>query len=460
MDVTPVVEGGRYPVKAAVGEPLPVSALIFREGHDELNADLVVTDPTGTRRPAVRMHRDAEKPDLWHGSFTPDEMGAWTFAVESWSDPVATWRHNSEIKIPAGIDVELMFTEGVLLLERLAKALPKRSPGRRTVADAVKAVTDTTRPDPVRYAAAVSPAIDELLAETPLRDLVTTEGPYPFFADRERALFSAWYEFFPRSEGAYVDETTGKIVPGTLRTAARRLDAVAEMGFDIIYLPPIHPIGRLNRKGPNNTLTPGPRRPGLAVGDRLGRGRPRRDPPRARHVRGPRRVRRPGPRARPRGRARPGAPGGPGPPVGQQAPGVVHHPRRRQHRLRREPAEEVPGHLPGQLRQRPRGHLRRGAAHRPAVDVARRPGVPRGQPAHQAGAVLGVADGPGPRDRPRRAVPGRGVHQARDDARRSARSASTSPTATSPGATRSGRSRSTSRRSPTTPATCSARASG
>ena len=262
MDVTPVVEGGRYPVKAAVGEPLPVSALIFREGHDELNADLVVTDPAGTRRPAVRMHRDGEKPDLWHGSFTPDEMGAWTFAVESWSDPVATWRHNSEIKIPAGIDVELMFTEGVLLLERLARALPKRSPGRRTVADAVTAVTDTTRPDPVRYAAAVSPAIDELLAETPLRDLVTSEGPYPFFADRERALFSAWYEFFPRSEGAYVDETTGKTVPGTLRTAARRLDAVAEMGFDIIYLPPIHPIGRLNRKGANNTLTPGPEDPG------------------------------------------------------------------------------------------------------------------------------------------------------------------------------------------------------
>jgi starch synthase (maltosyl-transferring) len=262
MDVTPVVEGGRYPVKAAVGEPLPVSALIFREGHDELNADLVVTDPAGRRRPAVRMHRDGEKPDLWHGAFTPDEMGAWTFAIESWSDPVATWRHNSEIKIPAGIDVDLMFTEGALLLQRLEKSLPKRSPGRRTVADALKAVTDTTRPDPVRYAAAVSPAIDALLEQAPLRDLVTTEGPYPFFADRERALFSAWYEFFPRSEGAYVDEKTGTTVPGTLRTAAKRLDAVAEMGFDIIYLPPIHPIGRLNRKGANNTLTPGPDDPG------------------------------------------------------------------------------------------------------------------------------------------------------------------------------------------------------
>ena len=149
-------------------------------------------------------------------------MGAWTFAIESWSDPVATWRHNAEIKIPAGIDVDLMFTEGVpaarAAREATAEALPRPQDGRRRAQGASR---DTTRPDPVRYAAAVSPAIDALLAEHPLRDLVTTEGPYPLFADRERALFSAWYEFFPRSEGAYVDETTGKIVPGTLRTAAR-----------------------------------------------------------------------------------------------------------------------------------------------------------------------------------------------------------------------------------------------
>ena len=258
MDVSPVVEGGRYPAKAAVGEAFPVTATIFREGHDELNADLVVTGPDGKRRPPVRMRKDATEPDIWHASFTPDQMGPWTFEIESWSDPVATWHHNAEIKIPAGIDVDLMFTEGALLLERLAEQLPKRGAQRKTVTDALTAVRDTTRPEPVRYAAAVSPQIEALLAEHPLRDLVTTTGPYPFFADRERALFSAWYEFFPRSEGAYVDESTGKVVPGTLRTAMKRLDAVAEMGFDIIYLPPIHPIGRVNRKGRNNTLDPGP----------------------------------------------------------------------------------------------------------------------------------------------------------------------------------------------------------
>ena len=219
---------------------------------------MVLTGPDGVRRPWVRMTPDAEQPNLWHAEVRPDEVGAWTFEVEGWSDPIGTWRHDAEIKIPAGIDVELMFTEGALLLERVSGDLPKRSDDRKTIDDAVTAIRDTSRPEPVRYSAAVSPAVDDVLARHPLRDLVSTEGPYPFFADRERALYGSWYEFFPRSEGAYVDQKTGKVVSGTLRTAAKRLDAVAEMGFDVIYLPPIHPIGRVNRKGRNNTLDPSP----------------------------------------------------------------------------------------------------------------------------------------------------------------------------------------------------------
>ena len=260
MDVSPVVEGGRYPAKATVGEPFSVSATIFREGHDELGADVVVVGPDGKRRPPVRMTKDATEPDIWHAVFTPDAVGPWTFEIESWCDPVATWHHNAEIKIPAGIDVDLMFTEGGLLLERLAAALPKRSPGRKTVADALKALRDTGRPEPVRYAAAVSPEIDALLAEHPLRDLVTTEGPYPLFADRARALFGSWYEFFPRSEGAYVDPKTGTVV-SRHPLAPRRSGSTRwpTMGFDIIYLPPIHPIGEAEPQGPQQH--PRPRRP-------------------------------------------------------------------------------------------------------------------------------------------------------------------------------------------------------
>ena len=272
MDVFPVVAGGKYPAKAAVGEPFTVSAHVFREGHDALNADVVLTDPAGRRRPWVRMHKQPEGVDVWAAEVVADTPGAWTFEIEAWGDPVATWRHNAEIKIPAGIDVELMFMEGALLLERAAAELPKKSPARAVLIDAVKGINDSSRPDPVRYAAAVSPAVDEVLDAHPLRELVTTDGPYRFVADRERALFGSWYEFFPRSEGAYVDDKTGRVVSGTLRTAAERLEAVADMGFDIIYLPPIHPIGEVNRKGPNNTLTPGPDDPGSpwAIGSKDG----------------------------------------------------------------------------------------------------------------------------------------------------------------------------------------------
>jgi starch synthase (maltosyl-transferring) len=259
MEVAPVVDLGRYPAKAVVGEPFEVTALVFREGHDLLSADVVLTDPDGERRPWVRMTKDPDTPDLWRAEVSADRMGAWTFAVEGWSDPIATWRHAAEIKIPAGMDVELMFAEGVLLLQRVRDGLPakpaaRRNEDRRTLDDAITAMQDTKRPTDVRYAAAVSAAVEAVLERHPLRDLVTTEGPYQLYVDRPRALFGSWYEFFPRSEGAYEDKSTGKVVSGNFRTAAKRLDAVAAMGFDVIYLPPIHPIGKVNRKGPNNTL--------------------------------------------------------------------------------------------------------------------------------------------------------------------------------------------------------------
>jgi starch synthase (maltosyl-transferring) len=272
MDVMPLVDLGRLPAKATVGEPLPVTATVFREGHDKLGAEVVLVAPDGTRRAPVRMVKDGDTPDRYVAWVTPDTEGAWTFEVHAWSDPLATWEHNAGIKIPAGVDVELMFTEGGLLLDRVA-GNPDLDPREaEVIKGASSAASDASRPVEARLAALQSPELEAVLAAHPLRELLTVEGPYPVYADRSLALFGSWYEFFPRSEGATYDKKSQKVVGGTFKTAAKRLDAVAAMGFDVIYLPPIHPIGEVNRKGPNNTLDPGPDDPGSpwAIGSKDG----------------------------------------------------------------------------------------------------------------------------------------------------------------------------------------------
>lgn len=279
MDVMPLVDLGRHPAKATVGESLPVSATVFREGHDQLAAEVVLVDAVGDRRPPVRMSKLPEPVDRYRAWVTPDREGAWTFEVHAWSDVVGTWLHDAPIKIEAGVDVDLMFTEGRLILERV---LGGREAGDGDAAltpaetevlrGALAAATDAERPVEARLAQLTSPEVVAALNAHPLRELVSVAGPFPLFADRERALYGSWYEFFPRSEGATRDAETGAVTSGTFRTAAERLDAVAAMGFDVIYLPPIHPIGEVNRKGPNNTLTPGPEDPGSpwAIGSRHG----------------------------------------------------------------------------------------------------------------------------------------------------------------------------------------------
>ncbi|WP_254594730.1 maltotransferase domain-containing protein, partial [Streptomyces sp. 8P21H-1] len=125
------------------------------------------------------------------------------------------------------------------------------------VLTAAEALRDDTRPPAARLAAALTPDVDAAFARHPLRERLSRSDPLPLSVERERALYGSWYEFFPRSEGAVV-EPGRPPVGGTFRTAARRLPAIAEMGFDVVYLPPIHPIGTTFRKGPNNTLNPGP----------------------------------------------------------------------------------------------------------------------------------------------------------------------------------------------------------
>ncbi|MGN6160270.1 MAG: alpha-1,4-glucan--maltose-1-phosphate maltosyltransferase [Marmoricola sp.] len=272
MDVTPTVEGGRLPAKAAVGEAFDVTALVFREGHDLFGADVVLTDPSGRPRPPVRMREVSGEVSRMSARVTPDAVGCWTFAVQSWSDPLATWAHDTPIKVRASVDVELMFTEGALLLDRWVRTVGSADAAARAlVADATAALSDRSRPVEARLAVVESPELARVIDQYPLRDLLETGPAYPLEVSRSRALFSSWYEFFPRSEGASVD-ADGQVASGTLRTAAERLPAVAAMGFDVIYLPPIHPIGEVNRKGRNNTLEPDKTDVGSpwAIGSRFG----------------------------------------------------------------------------------------------------------------------------------------------------------------------------------------------
>ncbi|MFF8534573.1 maltotransferase domain-containing protein [Streptomyces sp. NPDC015532] len=257
LDVRPVVQHGRRPAKAVVGEEFEVSATVFREGHDAVAANVVLRGPDGRPGPWTPMRELAPGTDRWGARVSAGTEGRWTYTVEAWGDPVTTWRHHAGIKIPAGLDTELMLEEGALLYERAVAALPKGTKGRKsrdTLLGAVDALRDTGRSVSSRLAAALTPQVDAVLAEHPLRDLVTSSEPLPLLVERERALYGAWYEFFPRSEGGQVDPP----VHGTFRTAAERLPAIAEMGFDVVYLPPIHPIGTTHRKGPDNTLSAGP----------------------------------------------------------------------------------------------------------------------------------------------------------------------------------------------------------
>ncbi|WP_409474266.1 alpha-1,4-glucan--maltose-1-phosphate maltosyltransferase [Streptomyces sp. HC307] len=250
-DVHPAVDGGRRPAKAVPGETFQVTATVFREGHDAVAANVVLRDPQGRPGPWTPMRELAPGTDRWGAEVTPDTEGRWTYTVEAWSDPLTTWRRTARIKVPAGIDTGLVLEEGANLYERAADDVPERT-ARTVLLDAARALRDDSLPVATRLAAALTPEVDGVLARYPLRELVTACEPLPLLVERERALFGSWYEFFPRSEG------TAERAHGTFRTAARRLPVIAGMGFDVVYLPPIHPIGSTFRKGRNNTLSPAP----------------------------------------------------------------------------------------------------------------------------------------------------------------------------------------------------------
>jgi starch synthase (maltosyl-transferring) len=257
-DVTPSVGGGRYPSKAAVGESIPIQATVWREGHDAVAAN-VVWKKLGSTGPGqhVRMVSVGVDSDRWLARVVPDSDGLWTFRVDAWSDPWSTWLHTIHAKVDAGQGPSELVNDletGARLIERVG-----RRPGERANRDllfgAAAALRDTTLPLPERLAPALSEPVDTILTERPVRELLTRGRTHQVWVDRRRALYSSWYELFPRSTGGR--DETGRAVHGSFVTASKELDRIAAMGFDVVYLPPIHPIGQVNRKGPNSAALPG-----------------------------------------------------------------------------------------------------------------------------------------------------------------------------------------------------------
>ena len=262
-DVKPVLDCGRRPAKAVVGETFEVSATVFREGHEVPGAGVVLRGPDGQRFPSARMREILPGLDRYAAEVTPDAEGRWRFHVEAWGDPIGHWRHDAGIKIPRGQDVELMLAEGAILFDRAARSPLRPVPHRSALAAVAARLGDPGLAPWDRLAAADDEEIAAILDVAPLRELLTRSAAYPLVVHRTRALYGAWYEFFPRSEGVQADPM-GRREPrgGTLRTAMCRLEPIARMGFDVVYLPPVHPIGTTARKGRNNALHAGPGDPG------------------------------------------------------------------------------------------------------------------------------------------------------------------------------------------------------
>lgn len=236
------------PAKAAVGEHVAITAEVYRDGHDIVAARVRWRPKDDRQWRDVLMTPSEPGLDRWTATIVPDVVGAHEFRVEAWTDRFATWRHDAEIKSAAGDpELEVVFEEGARLLDRLGGKVAKD--GRAAVKAAAAALRDTGLGADERLTAGLDEHIAQLLADVPDPIDATRSPSVPLWVDRARGREGGWYEFFPRSEGG-------------LATATKRLRPIAEMGFDVVYLPPIHPIGMTARKGANNTVGAGPTDPG------------------------------------------------------------------------------------------------------------------------------------------------------------------------------------------------------
>jgi starch synthase (maltosyl-transferring) len=271
LGVKPAVEAGRWPAKAFKGEVIPFSANVFREGHDALGVELLLTDPSGKQQ-VHRLAPGAIGSDVWTTKVQLGEQGIWKFQIRAFAEDYETWHHNTSVKLAVGVDEELMMLEGIALFTRAATEKARTPANAKLLIGLAESLADSSHPAKDRLADAETAAVLKAISSQPIRSLITLSDEYLINCERELAGAGAWYEFFPRSEGAVFDAKSKTWTSGNFKTAMKRLPAVAEMGFDILYMPPIHPIGVAYRKGPNNTLTAGPQDPGSpwAIGSSAG----------------------------------------------------------------------------------------------------------------------------------------------------------------------------------------------
>jgi starch synthase (maltosyl-transferring) len=263
-NVTPKLDGGRYPIKRMIGSVLEVSADIFKDGHDLIAARILYRRPGETEFRAAPFNYRFD-PDRWHGTFKVDQIGLWQYTVEAWPDRFGTWRSELGKRLNAGQDVRPELLEGASLLARLAVKLA--GPTAQRIDAAAKRLADPSLTLEERLKVAFAEDILELVRAPLFADEASRlEQPLEVYVDRAEACFSAWYELFPRSQG----RAPGK--HGTFADTARRLPEIAALGFDVIYLPPIHPIGVTHRKGRNNapTCLPGDVGSPWAIGSKEG----------------------------------------------------------------------------------------------------------------------------------------------------------------------------------------------
>lgn len=255
-DVRPSLSGS-VPSKAVVDEVIPVTALVWREGHDAVAATLSVWNSDSPAVSSVTMDFDSVNPDRVHGVFTPATPGRWFFRVDAWSDPMATWRNAITKKMEAGQSAQELSNDllhGTELFERASLQSPTDKAA--LLIDAARALSDESLDPTERVQLALSEETTKLLHTHPLRDLLVEGEIHEVLVERREALFNSWYELFPRSTGGWDED--GQPVHGTFKTTQKALERVADMGFDTVYFPPIHPIGEVHRKGKNNSVVAEP----------------------------------------------------------------------------------------------------------------------------------------------------------------------------------------------------------